>query len=320
MHPYHSEGSPIFLSTNYFMKVLMMAAGPEQVSPHYESLSRSRRGVFFFSMYITAIVAISRMGGWDNNSWLRAMIWHHEFLFAMYIGNMEVRHFTYVIGPKFTVFYNVYSLYEFQQVVNDWSDCVEMFQTQHLRHTKEQIEYRRIDTEYQFVKKRALVNFLTNSKLSAEVNFHTRSQSMLNQIQNFESRNLKTEMSSIVIGSLDKVMNYVDDPAHSAEIKRASFESALDGLKTGIMTYSSDKILPMIESEIKDRLHKFDGMTAAEEGALLSISPEQRRTLADNDKKLKNEFLAAQPAIGHGAVKMNEKYKNYVHMAQAASK
>jgi len=86
------------------------------------------------------------------------------------------------------------------------------------------------------------------------------------------------------------------------------------------MTYQGDKILPMIEKEIAGRLQRFEGMSASEEAALLSLTNEQRRSLIDNDKKLKNEFLAAAPQIGHGAVKMSEKYKNYVSMAQAATR
>jgi hypothetical protein len=55
-----------------------------------------------------------------------------------------------------------------------------MIQAQHLRHTKEQLEYARIDTEYEFVKKRAVVNFVMNSKKNADLAFHKRSLSMLN--------------------------------------------------------------------------------------------------------------------------------------------
>lgn len=55
-----------------------------------------------------------------------------------------------------------------------------MRQNQHLRHTKEQLEYNRLDREYDFVKKRALVNFLTQSKLASEAHFHGRTVSMLN--------------------------------------------------------------------------------------------------------------------------------------------
>ena len=89
-----------------------------------------------------------------------------------------------------------------------------MTQSDHLKHTKEQLEYNRIDKEYEFVKKRALTNFLTNSKLNAEAHFHTRTIAMLNQIQNYENSNLKSEMKNIVEGSMDKVLNYVNDPAH----------------------------------------------------------------------------------------------------------
>jgi len=67
-----------------------------------------------------------------------------------------------------------------------------MIQNQALRHTKEQLEYNRIDGEYEFVKKRALINFLTNSKLDAEANFHHRTIALLNSIQNFENANLKS--------------------------------------------------------------------------------------------------------------------------------
>lgn len=77
---------------------------------------------------------------------------------------------------------------------------------------------------------------------------------MLNQIQNFEQSNLKQEMRSVVQGSIDKVFSYVVDPTHAEEIRRSSFVSALDGIRSGEMTYKGDIILPMIEAEMKDRL------------------------------------------------------------------
>ena len=86
------------------------------------------------------------------------------------------------------------------------------------------------------------------------------------------------------------------------------------------MTYSNDIILPKIEAEMKERLQKFQGMSAEEESALLSLSEEQKKIVADNDKKAKGEFLATPPHITHGAVKMHEKYKSYVQMATASSR
>jgi hypothetical protein len=44
------------------------------------------------------------------------------------------------------------------------------------------MEFLRINKEYEFVKKRALVNFLTNEKLNLEAHFHGRALSMLKSI------------------------------------------------------------------------------------------------------------------------------------------
>ena len=146
------------------------------------------------------------------------MIWHHEFLIGLYLGYIEVRHFTYFIGPKFSVFYNVYSGYEYTQLANQWADSAEMVQNQHLRETKEQLEYSRIDKEYEFVKKRSLVNFLTNSKLNSEAHFHQRTVSMLNQVTQFEQANLKGQLREIANGSVETVLGRVNDPVQGPEI------------------------------------------------------------------------------------------------------
>jgi hypothetical protein len=44
----------------------------------------------------------------------------------------------------------------------------------HLIKTKEQIEYVRINKEYDFIKKRALINYLVNSRTDLERHFHGR--------------------------------------------------------------------------------------------------------------------------------------------------
>lgn len=181
-HPYHTEANPIFFSHYNYMKTLFEAVGPEQVSPHYESLSRSRRGLIFLFLYIGSITSLSRLGGWANNEWIRGMIWHHEFLMCWFIGYMEIRHFTFMFGPKFTNFYNTYTLYETKQLASQWADTCEEAQMQHLQETKEQIEYVRINKEYDFVKKRALVNFLANSRQGLENHFHGRCVDMLDSI------------------------------------------------------------------------------------------------------------------------------------------
>lgn len=86
------------------------------------------------------------------------------------------------------------------------------------------------------------------------------------------------------------------------------------------MTYSNDAILPLIQAEMQERLSKFQGLSADEESKLLSLSKDQRGIVADNDRKLKNEFMTAAPSINHGAIKMTESYKAYMSMVQTAAK
>jgi len=90
--------------------------------------------------------------------------------------------------------------------------------------------------------------------MDSEAHFHSRAENMLNQIQNFENQNLKSNMREIAQGSISKVLADVESPAMAGDIKRASFLSALDGIRTGTMTYSQDLILPMIEKEMDGRL------------------------------------------------------------------
>ena len=196
-----------------YMRTLFEAVGPEQVSPHYESLSKSRRGIIFFFLYIASIRSLTMIGGWSNNEWLRGMIYHHEFIIAFYLSSMETRHFTYMVGPKFTTWYEVYTRYETQQLALQWADACEEVQMQHLQHTKEQMEYVRLNAEFDYVKKRALTNFLTNQREVLENHFHTRSNNLLKSVVRYEEANLKKIISNISQEALQEVNKALSDPS-----------------------------------------------------------------------------------------------------------
>ena len=90
--------------------------------------------------------------------------------------------------------------------------------------------------------------------MSSEANFYNRTVAMLNSVKNFENVNLKTNLQNIAQGSVDKVLGQIDSPEHADSIKRASFESALDGIRAGRMTYKGDLVFPMIQEEMSTRL------------------------------------------------------------------
>lgn len=247
------------------------------------------------------------------------MMFYHKFLIALFCASTETRHFFWSPGPKFTIFYNTYIRYEYAQLCNQWADVVEQKNKQHLIPTKEQMEYMRINDEYEFVKKRALVNFLSNSRNELERHFHSRTTNMLNSIERFEGNNLKQMLNSIVSNAVSKVNQALEDPQQRERILQASFESALIGIRTGKMEYVNDPILPILTEEINRRTAEFKSLTPAQESKLLALTAEQKRFIADSDKKAKEEYLNAMPQINNPGVKMNAKFKSYVQSIGASA-
>jgi len=61
----------------------------------------------------------------------------------------------------------------------------------------------------------------------------------------------------------------LDDPSRRAEIDEGMFESALAGIRSGVMTYENDPLLPILTEEINTRTEAFKGLSAEEESKLL---------------------------------------------------
>lgn len=85
------------------------------------------------------------------------------------------------------------------------------------------------------------------------------------------------------------------------------------------MEYVNDPILPILTEEINRRTAEFKSLTPAQESKLLALSADQKRAIADNDRKAKEEFLNAMPQINNPGVKMNSKFKSYVQSIGASA-
>jgi len=132
------------------------------------------------------------------------------------------------------------------QMVAQWADNAEETQALHLRDTKQQMEYVQINKEYDFIKKRALTNYMTRSRTELEHHFHGRAKSMLDTIEHYERTNLRKLIDGIGKAALAKVHAAMADPEQAAAIKQGAFESALSGIRDGTMTYKNDPILPIL--------------------------------------------------------------------------
>jgi hypothetical protein len=259
--------------------------------------------------YIGVITSISRLGGWSHNEWIRNMICHHEYMICFYLSFIEVKHFTWAPGPKFSIFYRTYTRYESAQLGSMWADQVERVQAEHLIHTKEQIEYVRLNDEYDFIKKRALVNFLTNQRTELENHMSSRASNMLYSIERVEAMNLKNLLNGIGKGALEKVNAAVD--GSNPEIKEAAFQCALSGLREGSMTYKGDPLMPILTDEINSRVTAYKNMSIEEQGKLMALNNEQKRMISDADKREKSAFLGQTPNIQHASVRMHPKFVAY---------
>jgi hypothetical protein len=86
------------------------------------------------------------------------------------------------------------------------------------------------------------------------------------------------------------------------------------------MKYESDPLLPLLQNEMSARISHFKGLSAEEESKILSLTPDQRRIIAENDRKSKQEYLATAPNINNPGVKSHEKYKQFVDMVHNINK
>lgn len=80
------------------------------------------------------------------------------------------------------------------------------------------------------------------------------------------------------------------------------------------MKYEHDPLLPLLQSEMQSRIAHFKGLSAEEESKLMSLSAEQRRVIADQDRKAKIDYLGTAPNINNPAIKGHEKYRSFVDM------
>jgi hypothetical protein len=310
-HPYHSASHPLLhTSIKNTFDVISNLVGPEQVSPHYESLSRSRRGLIFSFVYIAAITNIARLGGWDNNEWIRGLVFHAEYLLGLYIGYIELRHFTFLPGPKFTIFYDVYSRYELSQLASQWNDTAEELQQTAYQNSRQQVEYMRIHNEYSFIKKRSLINFLTNERLNLEKHFHDRTVTMLNTISSYETQNLKNKLNTIAQQSFAATLERVNND-HDGAIKEQAFNAALEGIKVGKMTFENDPVMPILHEEINERTKDLRDLTPEQESAMLSLKTDQRHSVVQMDNAAKDAYLSAVPHITSQGLKAHDKFLRF---------
>jgi hypothetical protein len=229
------------------------------------------------------------------------------------IGIFEIRYIAQKVpAPRLTWFYDAYVQHEMQQFWLNWQDTLEENSRPFLAVSKEQIDYYLIHKEFVYIKKRSLSNYLDNEKKNLEKHFYERTVTMLKSIENMENNNVKHKIKALTEEAVKVVLDKTASKEGRKALHQSSFQSALNGLRSGKMTYAGDSLLPLFVEEINKRIDPLKKLTATEESKLFSLSADQRRQLMDNDHRAKIEYLATPPDVTSAGVKNNDTYKNII--------
>lgn len=165
-----------------------------------------------------------------------------------------------------------------------------------LRIAKGQLEYWEIHTSYNEIKADSVNNFLANEYLRLQTHITNRALNVLKQAHAFETMNQAQLLQKLIDDALFAIDNALKGEKR-AEVLNKSFESAVDGLAKGSMTYSNDPLLPLILASIENSVKKITSLTPEEQAKLVSLTAEQFKSIKDNDSRAKREFLDAQPNL-----------------------
>lgn len=84
--------------------------------------------------------------------------------------------------------------------------------------------------------------------------FFERTNNLLKSIERIENQNISDKIKQIAEESYRAVINKINDPQQKKSFHENSFQSALDGLRTGKMQYKNDPILPLLINEVRSRV------------------------------------------------------------------
>ncbi len=101
------------------------------------------------------------------------------------------------------------------------------------------------------------------------------------------------------------------DPTKKAAIQDQFFQSALAGLRKGVMEYENDPLLPILQGEIQKRTAAYQSLSAEEETKLLMLNDAQKKAILEQDKSTKAGYLAATPNLTNAGVKAHPKFAAY---------
>ncbi len=145
----------------------------------------------------------------------------------------------------------------------------------------DQMEYLEIHKDFQAIKAESINRFVQNEQLNLKRHIQGRAVNLMSTAQAMEQRNRQEQVNAILekaLAEVDKLQKNIPE-----SVIEASFQSALDGIKSGSMDYKNDVVLPLILEKIKAEVGKIRNLSAAEQKKLVTLSEAQLQQLRSMD-------------------------------------
>lgn len=276
--------------------------GPDQVSPHYENFTFSRK------MGLTALaLGFSQLifNGQGNIQYALNSAFHPFVYFAgMWFFHLELKKSTF--APLLMQFYQQVGAHEVMSLVRNEAENY-YYKWRSLESiAREQLEYLDLHKEFQYIKSEAVERLLVAERSQLRQALQQRASNILKSAEQMESSNLRQitgRVLEVIKQEAGKVKNEPD-----AEIIEDSFKMALDGIRNGKMDYSGDKVLSRIVEVAKREIEGVNNLSEKQKREMIELTDSQFLSIKNADRMAQQQFLKKGPAGLDSVLRENETY------------
>ena len=305
-HPYCTKEHPLWLHSDDIVRDVMKVVGPEQVSPHFQSIEEF--GKWFNYFFIGLMFTVS-MRSHQNHAFgycfLNMMFGLEVWLYTLGLYFLRA---TVMITPN--PWKQMWEKYNMDSMMASMYEVEENLALERIKGPKEQYDYLKLHREYLGMKANLLDNHLESSRVQLKKHTYERALAILRTTDMYENSNLSGYMNEELVTAVAN-MKAALTGKESQAIKDGAFASALTGIKKGSMTYENDPLLPILLKEIEAMETKAKGMTDAQITKIMELNKEQKQMLMTNDASLENKFLHSAPPLKHPRVLQSPGMKEF---------
>ena len=276
--------------------------GPDQVSPHYENFTFSRK------MGLTvAGVALAQLAFNNNGNILYAFnsaFYPFMFFFATWFFHLEMKKSTF--APILFKFYNQVGAHEIMSLVRNEAENYYSKWRNLESIAREQLEFLDLHKEFQFIKSEAVEKLLAAERSQLKQELQSRASSILSSAQKMESSNLRLITGRVLEVIKAEAARVKANPGQ--EVVTDSFQAALNGIRNGKMDYSGDLVLGKILAVAKKEIEGVNNLSEAEKKDLVELTQNQIQSIRNEDQMAQQKFLKKPPAGLDAVLRDNDSY------------